>query len=139
MSTFFVETDKNDVINVDEIVDIYRNSSEDNAHPFSILFKNGQVLRMKEDFTQRLVAFIKQCEKRKYESAKVGSFTIDAMESYAEFYEQVLAALDFPKDANPSAQQDIIMLQKISELVEFYKSMTDEPTAEKENKICSKN
>ncbi len=126
MSTFFVYTNGVGVTNVEEIVDIYRNSSEE-VLPFSIFFKNGQILKVNEDYAQRLVAFIKkQCEKRKDESVKVGSFAVDAMESYAEFYEQVLAALGFPKDANPSAQQDTVMLQKISELVEFYKSMTDE-------------
>lgn len=125
MSTFFVYINGSGVTNVEEIVDIYRNSSEE-VYPFSIFFKNGQVLKVNEDYAQRLVAFIKQCEKRKEESVKVGSFAIDAMESYAEFYEQVSAALGFPKDANPSAQQDTVMLQKISELVEFYKSMTDE-------------
>ncbi len=47
-------------------------------------------------------------------------------ESYAEFYDHVLVMLGLPKGTSPSEQQDKIMLQKISELVDFYKRRHDQ-------------
>lgn len=67
MSTFFIDINEQDIINVDEIVDIYKNASEDKTYPFVLTFKNGRVFRMKEDCMYRLIAFIKRYEKRKIE------------------------------------------------------------------------
>lgn len=50
------------------------------------------------------------------ETATVGSFAVDAMESYGGFYDKAVIALGFSSASLPSEEMDQKMLKKISDL-----------------------
>ena len=47
---------------------------------------------------------------------KVGSFAVDSMESYGEFYDKAVLALGFPSATLPCQESDDMMLEKIGDL-----------------------
>lgn len=58
-------------------------------------------------------------------SPKVGSFAIDAMESYAEFYDKAVVALGFSSATLPSEEADDMMLKRVSDLFLLVRNLTD--------------
>lgn len=56
---------------------------------------------------------------------KVGSFAVDAMESYREFYDKAMVALGFSSASLPSSEMDNLMLEKISDLFWAVNNLAD--------------
>lgn len=59
------------------------------------------------------------------EPVKVGSFAVDAMESYGGFYDKAVIALGFSSASLPSSEMDNMMLEKISDLFQLVKDLAD--------------
>lgn len=59
------------------------------------------------------------------ESSKIGSFSVDAMESYGGFYDRAVVALGFSSSSLPSEEMDQKMLKKISDLFWATKTLSD--------------
>lgn len=58
-------------------------------------------------------------------SPKVGSFAVDAMESYGEFYDKAVVALGFSSATLPSEEADDMMLKRVSDLFLIVRNLTD--------------